>query len=244
MPSCVDVGGVYSMKPATANMMISPRRLSGAKDSEAPDFLLLVFAAPDPVAEGLVGRAPVPVTREDPFTVPVLFASKKMCGELPVDVGDVVLIEIDGRSEIVLDQAADVEDEEEETSVELSASELLEVEGLDDEDEVELGVGVGVGVGLGVGLGVDDAAALLEELEDPESDDPSTLNVTMLAVLPDGTVTTQKSAPPAPVAESELDTTPTPLEGSIEHGSPLQPPPGHSILMPKVGGLFESSHPV
>lgn len=41
------------MKPATANMMMSPRRLSGANDSDAPDFLLVVSAAPDPVAEGL-----------------------------------------------------------------------------------------------------------------------------------------------------------------------------------------------
>lgn len=101
---------------------------------------------------------------------------------------------------------------------------------------------MGVGVGVGVGEGV--AAALLEELEDPEPEDPSTLNVTMLAVLPDGTVTTQKSAPPAPVAESELDTTPMPLDGSIEHGRPLQPPPGHSILIPKVGTVLERSQPV
>lgn len=120
---------------------------------------------------------------------------------------------------------------------------MLEVDGVEDGAGVGVGEGEGVGDGVGEGLGTAelDDTGLADELEDTEPPlEPSTLNVTMLAVEPEGTVTTQKSAPPAPVAESALETTPTPLEGLIEHGRPLQPPPGHSILTPKVGGVLES----
>lgn len=84
-----------------------------------------------------------------------------------------------------------------------------------DGDELDVGVAVDVGVVVDVGVGEGEgedvvlevgvglAAASLEdpELEDPlEPLDPPTSNVTILAVWPEGTVTTQKLAPPAPVA--------------------------------------------
>jgi hypothetical protein len=125
------------------------------------------------------------------------------------------------------------------------ADELEELDGdeleEDDEDEGEgvcVGVGVGVGVGVFVGWGF---SALLfdcdcEEL--PLSALPAG-KTTTLAVEPFGTVTTQKLEPPAPDAWSLLVTPPTPLTvGSMEQGSPLQPPPLHSILTPKVGGVL------
>lgn len=80
------------------------------------------------------------------------------------------------------------------------------------------------------------------ELE-PEPELPSVLKVTMLAVPPLGTVTTQNDAPPAPTADSLLSTLPEEL-GEIEQGSPLQPPLGHSILTPKVGRVLIKEEPV
>lgn len=81
------------------------------------------------------------------------------------------------------------------------------------------------------------AALELEELDEPDEPppvDPSVLKRTMLAD-PDVTVTTQKSAPPAPVADSALVTAPNALEpGSISQGSPTQEP-SHSILSPNLG---------
>lgn len=65
--------------------------------------------------------------------------------------------------------------------------------------------------------------------------EPSVLKTTMFAVDPFGTVTTQKSAPPAPVAEVALLTTPKPSElGSMAQGRPLQFP-SHSTFRPKEG---------
>lgn len=135
---------------------------------------------------------------------------------------------------------------------------------LDDEVEVELCVvGIGVGEGLGVvataackfretttaasdvvgsvlvlaGSEVEAAVAVglgfgLEELSSPV--DPSVLKKMTLAD-PDVTVTTQKSAPPAPVADSRLLTPPKPsVLGSMLQGSPTQVP-SHSILTPNLG---------
>lgn len=92
-----------------------------------------------------------------------------------------------------------------------------------------------------------------DEDEEPESESepepelepelPSVLKVTMLAVPPLGTVTTQNDAPPAPTADSLLSTLPDEL-GEIEQGSPLQPPSGHSILTPKVGRVLIKEEPV
>ena len=68
--------------------------------------------------------------------------------------------------------------------------------------------------------------------------EPSVLKTTMLAVSPLGTVTTQKSAPPAPVAARLLLTLkPSTVAGLISQGSPLQRPDSHSILRPNVGLL-------
>lgn len=128
--------------------------------------------------------------------------------------------------------------------------ELLEVEDVDvllgvvevlvDEDD---GVGVGVGVGLVVGVGVGvGSSSFLELVEGCEELPPSALpagKTTTFAVDPFGTVTTQKLEPPAPDAWLLLVTPPTPSTvGSIEQGSPLHPPPSHSILIPKSGGVL------
>lgn len=85
----------------------------------------------------------------------------------------------------------------------------------------------------------DDAGLALEELESPA------LNTTMFAVPPFGTVTTQKLAPPAPVAELGLVTSLTLLTaGSIEHGKPLQVPPEQVIFIPQVGSVLAKSESV
>jgi hypothetical protein len=95
----------------------------------------------------------------------------------------------------------EVEDVEVELEVEL---ELVEVEvgvGVGVVDVVGVGVGVGLGVELGVGVG--DGLCLLLELDLAEPEPPEelpALKTTMFAVWPLGTVTTQKLAPPAPVA--------------------------------------------
>ena len=74
---------------------------------------------------------------------------------------------------------------------------------------------------------------------------PPALNTTMFAFFPLGTVTTQKSAPPTPVVLTGLSTPPTPsVAGLMEHGKPLQPPSGHSILRPNVGLFFFSAQPM
>lgn len=44
---------LYSRNPATANMMMKPKRLSGTYASEALDFLELVDPAASRVADGL-----------------------------------------------------------------------------------------------------------------------------------------------------------------------------------------------
>jgi hypothetical protein len=85
--------------------------------------------------------------------------------------------------------------------------ELEEVRG-GGEEELEDGVGVGVGVGIGVGVGVGGGDGLGGELEcEPpeEPEEPLALEspagkTTTLAEEPFGTVTTQKLAPPAPIA--------------------------------------------
>ena len=91
---------------------------------------------------------------------------------------------------------------------------------------VEVVVGTCVVVGAAcVEVGV---SSLSSESSLPE---PSVLKTTMLAVDPLGTVTTQKEAPPAPTSADGLSVSPMALS-PIEHGSPLQPPSGHSTLSP------------
>ena len=112
-----------------------------------------------------------------------------------------------------------------------------EVVGIEDDE-----LGVGVGVGEGVGEALLEAALDDEEAEDPE---PPSSKTTTSAVRPEGTVTTQKLAPPAPEAWSALVTPPIPTtDGSIEQGSPLHPDPEHSILIPKVGMVSEREEDV
>ena len=109
----------------------------------------------------------------------------------------------------------------------------------DDDWELEL-----LGVD-GAGFGCEDDAGGATDVGAAGPSEPSTLKTTMFAVFPLGTVTTQKSAFPTPVALTGLSTPPTPLlEGLMEHGKPLQPPAGHSILIPNVGGVFLSEHPM
>ena len=112
--------------------------------------------------------------------------------------------------------------------------------------DVDVGVGVGVvdvevDVGASVVLSWVEEGSLLEpsdsgsednELDDELDDDsPSAEKAMIWAEPPDGTVTTQKAASPAPTAASGL-LTDRPFRGSMLHGRPLQPPPGHSILRP------------
>jgi hypothetical protein len=141
--------------------------------------------------------------------------------------------------EVELDE--DVDDEVDEC-VELD--ELLE-------DDVDDGGGVevlelvedGVGVGVGVGEALEEAA--FEEDAGFELPELPISKTTISAVNPEGTVTTQKLAPPAPLAWSALVTPPIPsVDGSIEHGRPLQPEPEHSILIPKLGMVFDKELPV
>jgi hypothetical protein len=176
---------------------------------------------------------PVPVAPEPATPVLVEFFSMRMCGELSaVGYGEVVLVVLVGRREMVglnlLEDAAAEAPEE------------------DAESAVLLGVGVGVGVGVGEadGEGVGVALSLEESLEEPAAaallaalaTEPSVLKTTMLAVEPLGIVTTQKLAPPAPDAWLALVTPPMPsVDGLMEHGVPLHPPPSHSILTPNVG---------
>lgn len=93
-------------KLATANKMMKPRKLSGANVSEALDCLVLVDAAA-PV--GLPVRPPVPVTRLEPFAVPVLFPWKKTWGELSAVAVEVVVLELELREAVALH--AELEDE-------------------------------------------------------------------------------------------------------------------------------------
>lgn len=128
---------------------------------------------------------------------------------------------------------------------------VVDDELLDELEELllELELEVASGVGLGVELEEVVATATLAffgawdvvaaSSEDDELDEspvePSVLKTTMFAVDPLGTVTTQKSAPPAPEAAVALLTTPKPSElGSIAQGRPLQFP-SHSIFRPKEG---------
>lgn len=114
-----------------------------------------------------------------------------------------------------------------------------------DSEGVSVGVGLEVGISVevlepvGVGVGVSVLLLLLEaEPLEPELEESplGTSNVTMLALEPGGTVTTQPVAPPAPVNTFKASITFTDmLEGSIEQGTPLQPGPSHSILIPKLG---------
>lgn len=109
------------------------------------------------------------------------------------------------------------------------------------------GVGVGVGVGVGDGDGLGELESGFDDDDSEELESPPALKTTTLAVPPLGTVTTQKSAPPAPVALSALFTLgmlPELEEGSILHGRPLHPPPGHSMLTPNFGAVPERLDPV
>lgn len=112
---------------------------------------------------------------------------------------------------------------------------LLEVDGGCEDEEMDVDEGGG-----------DDVLAFEDEgLAEEDASEPSVLNMTMLAVWPEGTVTTQKLAPPSPVVASGLSTSLMPmLEGSILHGVPLHPPPGHSMLSPNVGFVVPREEPV
>lgn len=84
-----------------------------------------------------------------------------------------------------------------------------------------------------------EAFALLDEL--PPELLPAPLkppsNTTKLALLPLGTVTTQKLAPPAPSVLVPVISFTVCLDGSMAHGRPLQPPPSQTISTPQVGIL-------
>lgn len=122
---------------------------------------------------------------------------------------------------IVVEEAAVDEVEEEDVEVLVALLEVVDVvEVLVDVVEVV------VGAALEVVVWTDEVVVLSSE-----SEEPSRLYTTMLACPPLGTVTTQKSEPPAPVAFRSL-VTPLP---STAQGRPTQLPDVHSILSPKVG---------
>jgi hypothetical protein len=135
--------------------------------------------------------------------------------------------------------------------VELAVEVELEV-GVGVEVEVSDGVEVDVGVSVvlvlvGVGVGVEVLVLELELLVEVGvlvetsmvSDEvlplPSFSKTTMCAVEPLGTVTTQPVAPPAPTKGSPIISLTLLTAGSILQGRPLQPPPSHSISIPKSG---------
>lgn len=62
-------------------------------------------------------------------------------------------------------------------------------------------------------------------------------NTTKLALLPFGTVTTQKLAPPTPTVPPPDISFTLCFEGSMAQGRPLQPPPSQTISTPQVGIL-------
>jgi hypothetical protein len=98
----------------------------------------------------------------------------------------------------------------------------------------EVVVGAGAGSGFGLGLGLSSFGGEVSELPPPLLP-PLELYATMLALLPLGTVTTQKLAPPAPVSAVRPLMVGLSPEISMLQGSPLHPPPGHSILSPNSG---------
>ena len=207
-----------------------------ANVSEAEDFSVAL-------AIGLAGTVvpadpPVPVALppDEPALV-VLNSWNRTCGALEgIAAGEMVLV-VD-RTEIVCELSSLELDELEDVEVE----ELLELL-----DEVQLGVhvDVGVGVGIGVVVGMGDGSDEAAMDPEPEAEESPAGKTTTLADPPSGTVTTQKFAPPAPDAWSELVTPPIPLvEGSMEQGRPLQPEPEHSTLRPKVGSVPLSGEPV
>ncbi len=60
--------------------------------------------------------------------------------------------------------------------------------------------------------------------------------ITKLAEPPAGTVTTQDTAPPAPLEPPPPTSSLTPcFDGLMAHGRPLQPSPSQTISMPKDG---------
>ena len=136
------------------------------------------------------------------------------------------------------------DEEDGELVVDGSAWELVVGGRLDDVVGVEDVVGVVVEVGVLVVVGssvvevvgaevVGSAAEVV--LESPP--DPSKKDTTMLAFAPFGTVTTQKSEPPAPEALLSLS---TPSPETLQ-GRPLQSLSGHSISRPKSGFVLESA---
>ena len=99
-------------------------------------------------------------------------------------------------------------------------------------------------VDVGVDL-VEDELGASAKPRFPTEEEPSVLKTTMFADWPEGTVTTQNAAPPAPFAESGLSNPPIPsVAGLIAQGKPLHPPWGHSILTPNVGFVPASADPV
>jgi hypothetical protein len=130
-----------------------------------------------------------------------------------------------------------------EAPVEVELPELEEEEAAEvvEEAEVEVEVEVGVSVvEVVVGALVLLELLLLAELVETDTvsleEPPEVSKTTMLALAPEGTVTTQPVAPPAPVKTSGASISFTPMvEGSIRQGRPLQPLPSQRISIPNSG---------
>ena len=92
--------------------------------------------------------------------------------------------------------------------------------------------------GAAGGEGGDDEP--LEDSAVPDELAPELLpsKTTKLALLPLGTVTTQKLAPPTPIVPPAEISLTLCVEGSMAHGRPLHPPPSQMISTPQVGIWF------
>jgi hypothetical protein len=168
------------------------KMLPETKVSGAEDFLVVDATEPESVDVSLVFEVTLLVTVAPvaPLVVAVAF-SKNTWGELSaVGKADLVLTLLPRRDTTLDGLTLDVTGESDEGFFVFGVA--VEVVG----SWVDVGAVVDVGADVEVVLG--DVVALESDLllvlEEPE------LKTTIFAVSPDGTVTTQKFAPPAPVA--------------------------------------------
>lgn len=164
--------------------------------------------------------------------------------KIPPNVADAKVVlgaRVDDGTELLVVELLEVDDELLDELEELLLELVLEVSSVVDGVELEEVVATAAILAFFGAWDVVAASSGVDELDaspvepDESPVEPSVLKTTMFAVDPFGTVTTQKSAPPAPEAEVALLTTPKPSElGSMAQGRPLQFP-SHSIFKPKEG---------
>jgi hypothetical protein len=213
----------HSNAATTAKTMLEQMTLFEMNVPPAADFAGLpwepmgtdVFAAIGfDTAEPLAMRAGM----LEAAAVAVAFWKRMWGASVGLGRSDVVVLTTDEVDRILLEEL-DVLELELELELEELEVEVLDGVGVDDEVELVVEVDDGVGVDDEVelvvevddGVGVDDEVELVVEVDDgvgegedegeaePELESPAE-KTTTLAVMPLGTVTTQKLAPPAPDA--------------------------------------------